>query len=203
MRGCPGKANKENKREPRNIFAKAKFGSNAATEERRVNFFCYIRSISKVAYSALRINLNGPTSRWMKKLTSCEGVACIVDSGKDGALVVKRMEDAIKRRCPNFKDEDKNQDIQFSIGIDSSKVAPSLDLSALFKKVLGGEHPNDVIPINGMSKEEVTAILDGKSMEYGEIEKCMEIKVAVMSFQSSPDGVAIYEIVAARPQSNN
>ena len=183
--------------------AKAKFGSNAATEERCVNFFRYIRSISKVAYSALRINLNGPTSRWMEKLASREGVACIVDSGKDGALVVKRMEDAIKRRCPNFKDGGKNQAVPFSIGIDATKVAPSLDLSARFKKVLGGEHPNDVIPIDGMSKEEVTAILDGKSMEYGDIEKCTEIKVAVMSFQSSPDGVAIYEIVAARPQSNN
>eukprot|EP00957_Ditylum_brightwellii_P066118 5015512-Ditylum_brightwellii.AAC.1 len=61
---------------------KSKFGSNAATEKRCVNFFCYIQSISKTVYSALRINLDGPSSCWTEKLNACEGVPCIVDSGK-------------------------------------------------------------------------------------------------------------------------
>jgi len=183
--------------------AKATFGKNTATEERCVNFFRYMRSISKTAFSALRETLGGPSSRWMEKLNAREKVPCIVDSGKDGELVVKRMADGIIRRCPNFKEGDKNQAVTFTIGVDATKVAPSLELSARYQVVLGGEHPNDIIPINGKSKEEVKAILDGTSRDYGEIPKATEIKVAVMSFQSSPDGVPVYEIVAARPQSNN
>lgn len=69
--------------------------------------------------------------------------------------------------------------------------------------MLDGKHPNDVIPINGKSKEDMEAILNSKLRNYGEIEKANEIKVAVMFSQSSPDGFAQYEIIASRPQSNN
>ena len=46
-------------------------------------------------------------------------------------------------------------------------------------------------------------ILDGKDGVMCKISQASEIKVALLTFQSSPPGVPISELVAARPQSNN
>ena len=46
-------------------------------------------------------------------------------------------------------------------------------------------------------------ILDGKDDDICKIALASEIKVVLLTFQSSPPGVPISELVAARPQSNN
>ena len=69
--------------------------------------------------------------------------------------------------------------------------------------IIGGEHPKHFIPIEDMTKEKVEEILDGKSDIHGNISIASEVKVTVMSFQDTPRGIPVMEVVAGRPQSNN
>ena len=43
----------------------------------------------------------------------------------------------------------------------------------------------------------------GNSAEYGKVNLATEIKVTVMTFQNTPDGVCPMYVVAERPQPNN
>ena len=66
--------------------------------------------------------------------------------------------------------------------------------------IIGGEHPKHFIPIEDMTKEKVEEILDGKSDIHGNISIASEVKVTVMSFQDTPRGIPVMEVVAGRPQ---
>lgn len=68
----------------------------------------------------MHANLDCPTYRLIEKRNDREVVPNIVDLGKDGALVVKRMDVTIKNRCSNFEDRSKNQVVLFSVAIDAS-----------------------------------------------------------------------------------
>ena len=90
----------------------------------------------------------------------------------------------------------------FTLAIDATKVAKLLEVSSFHKGVIGGAHPNQNIDISNLSKDNVDAILQGT---FGSTEICeaTEIKVAIMSFQSTAPGMPPSIVVAARPQSNN
>eukprot|EP00957_Ditylum_brightwellii_P176951 13478677-Ditylum_brightwellii.AAC.1 len=91
----------------------------------------------------------------------------------------------------------------FGLVIDATKVSFVVEVSSGHNSIFGAEHPNQMIDIDGLSKESVRKILDGESKDYGELSAAMEIKVVVMTFQSNPDGAPPTEIIVARPQSNN
>lgn len=56
--------------------------------------------------------------------------------------------------------------------------------------IIGGEHPQHLIPIDGMIKDKVHDIFDGKSEEHRKISIESKVKVSVMSFQDTPSSVA-------------
>ena len=56
--------------------------------------------------------------------------------------------------------------------------------------IIGGEHPQHLIPIDGMIKDKVHDIFDGKSEEHRKISIESRVKVSVMSFQDTPSSVA-------------
>ena len=87
--------------------------------------------------------------------------------------------------------------------IDATKFAKSLVVSSGFQAIIGGEYPKHFIDIKGKSKYQVKKILDGKDDDMCKIDLASEIKVALLTFQSTPSGVPISELLAARPQSNN
>ena len=66
--------------------------------------------------------------------------------------------------------------------------------------IIGWEHPKHFIPIEDMKKEKVEEILDGKSDIHGNIYIASEVKVTVMSFQDTPRGIPVVEVVSGRPQ---
>jgi len=178
--------------------AKELHGNNAATEEKVVNFFRFIQTYDAKAAQVLSANLSGPSARWMKKLNARDRDACILECGEDNEKVSSWMGEAIDCRKP--KD---GGSPPFHLAMDATKVPQVLEASYGHKAIIGGEYPNHLIDIDGKSKEEVRAILDGKSKEHGKISPVTEVKVCVMTFQNSPPGVSLMEVVAARPQSNN
>eukprot|EP00957_Ditylum_brightwellii_P161422 12290693-Ditylum_brightwellii.AAC.1 len=87
-------------------------------------------------------------------------------------------------------------DSLFALGIDATKAATLVELASGYVAILGGEYPNHIISIKGITKEEAKMIMDCT-------DGSTEVKICVMAFQNAPTGVTRSEIVAARPQSNN
>ena len=68
--------------------------------------------------------------------------------------------------------------------------------------IVGGAHPNYALDVSGLNKDEICNFLkDCVAGKKGEM--AQEIKVAVVSFQNTPPGMAPYLIVAALPQTLN
>ena len=163
-----------------------------------LNFYRFMNTYDKKATEVLSANLGGPSERYLKSLNAHERDSCILDSGKDTTDLAKRIDAAIERRSNNG-----GGTVTFGISIDATKVAKILEVSSGFQAITGGEYPKHFIDIKGMSKDQVTMILDGKDDVMCKISQASEIKVALLTFQSSPPGVPISELVAARLQSNN
>ena len=153
-------------------MAKEKFGSNARTEEKVVNFYRFIQTYDPKAAAALSANLGGPSMRWMQELNARDRVECILECGKDGKKVTDRMVAAIKRRSMGGVPG------PFSLAIDATKLSPVIEASYGYMAITGAEHPDELIDIKGMTKENVKNMLDGKSDEYGELVAATEVKVS-------------------------
>jgi hypothetical protein len=165
-----------------------------------LNFYRFLNTYDKKATQVLSANLGGPSERYLKILNASERDSCILCNGKDTTTtdLGKRIDAAIKRRSNN-----EGNRVTFAISIDATKVAKVLEVSSGFQAIIGGEYPKHFIDIKGKSKEQVTKVLDGTDDIMCKIAEATEIKVALLTFQSSPPGVPISELVAARPQSNN
>ena len=76
------------------------------------------------------------------------------------------------------------------------------EVSSTYKVIISGAHPNHKVDVHGISKGDINAIHDGNSKSM-KLEEANEVKVSIMSFQSTKSGMSSSVIVAARPQSNN
>ena len=132
-------------------------------------------------------NLGGPSERYLKILNSRERDDCILDSGKDTTDLAKRIDAANERRSKN----NGGGTVSFGISIDATKVSKSLEVSSGLQAIIGGEYLKHFIGIKGKSKDQVKNILDGKDDDMCKISLASEIKVALLTFQSSPSGVPI------------
>ena len=179
-------------------ITKLKFGNKSKMEEKVLNFYRIMDAYDKKAIEVLSANLGGPSAHYLKSLNARESDSYILDSGRDTTDLAKRIDAAIECRSNNG-----GGTVTFGISIDATKVDKSLELSFGFQAIIGGEYPKHFIDIKGMSKHQVTKILDGKDDVMYKIAQASEIKVALLTFQSSPPGVSISELVAARHQSNN
>ena len=90
----------------------------------------------------------------------------------------------------------------FSLAIYATKVEKVLEVSASHKAIIGGAFPNHVFDISDLPKYDVNNVIAGTS-ESLNIKKAMEVKVAVVSFQSTALGVPSSVIVAAQTQRTN
>eukprot|EP00957_Ditylum_brightwellii_P040705 3081193-Ditylum_brightwellii.AAC.1 len=61
----------------RGAVAKAKFGSNAKTEERVVNFYWYMQTYDLKTAKVMSANLGCPSKRWLQRLNVRERDDCI------------------------------------------------------------------------------------------------------------------------------
>ena len=78
--------------------------------------------------------------------------------------------------------------VTFSLDIDATKVEKVLEVSASNKETIGGAFPNHVFDISDLPKDDINNVIAGTS-ESVNINKATEVKVAVMSFQSTSSGV--------------
>ena len=179
-------------------IAKSKSGNKSKIEEKVLNFYRFMNTYNKKATEVLLANVGGPSERYLKSLNAHERDSCILDSGKDTTDLAKRIDAAIERRSNNG-----GGTVTFGISIAANKVAKSLEVSSGFQAITGSEYLKHFIGIKGMSKDQVTKILDGKDDIMCKISQASEIKVALLTFQISPPGVPISELVAAWPQFNH
>jgi len=166
----------------------------AAMEEKVINFYRFVSTWSPMAAQVMSANLQGPGKRWLRKLNARDRTDCILDGGHDA--VVLRMVNAAKDRAVD------GSPVTFSLAIDATKVAKVCEISSAYQALVGGGYPNHNVNIAGMDSDDVKSILNGTSKST-KIDLATEVKVAVMSFQSTEKGVAPSIVVAARPQSNN
>lgn len=155
--------------------AKAKYGTNAKTEQKVVNFFRYIRTIDPKAAEVMSANLMGPSKRWLQALDAREREECIFTCGKDNRVIIERIAAAIKRRT-----SPDGHVPSFGLAIDATKVSQVIEVSSGHKAIFGVEYPNEMIDIVGLSKDKVREILDGESTEFGTHTPASEIKVCIM-----------------------
>ena len=94
------------------------------------------------------------------------------------------------------------QQVALSLALDATKLVAAIEVSTSHRKIMGGAYPNHIICTENLDKEEIDNILKLKPSNMT-LEKATEVKVAILSFQSSPIGVPPSIKVAARPQSNN
>ena len=83
----------------------------------------------------------------------------------------------------------------YSLSIDATKVAKVLEVSHAHSSLFGGASPQDKVHIDGKTKQEILDIMDGKSVEHGNITLATKVKASVMSFQNTPQGIPVMEIV--------
>eukprot|EP00978_Attheya_sp_CCMP212_P004720 scaffold10357_cov66-Attheya_sp.AAC.6 len=112
------------------------------------------------------------------KLNAQDRSSCILDD--DHNIVVSRMKNAIADRAIDDK----------------------TPVSSTYKAIIGGAHPNHKVDVTGLLNDDINVILDGTSKSI-KLEEANEVKVAIVSFQSTKPGVSPSVIVAAHPQSNN
>ena len=172
-------------------------GANAKTPVKVLNFIRLIGTYDKNAAQVVSANVGGPGDRWVRRMNAKDRKDCIIDSGNDDQKLLQRMEQAVKRRQVNGVVG------AFHLSIDATKVVRVLELSRPHGCIMGGAHPQHMIPVDGLAKSDAVAIMDGKSKTYGQVDEATEVKVAVMSFQCTPRGTPVMEVVAARPQTNN
>ena len=162
-------------------------------DEKVLNFYRFLNTHDKKAIELLSENPGGPSESYLKILNYCERDDCIIDSGKDTTDLAKRINAAIERRSK----ENGGGTVSFGISIDATEVAKSLEVSSGFQAIIGGEYPKQFIDIKGKSKYQVKNILDGKDDDMCKISLASEIKVALLTIQSSPPGIPISDLVVA------
>eukprot|EP00957_Ditylum_brightwellii_P005361 409184-Ditylum_brightwellii.AAC.1 len=57
----------------------------------------------------------------------------------------------------------------FALAIDATKLSSVAESLAGYMAITGFEHPNALIDIRGVTKEDVQEILDGKLPQYGKL----------------------------------
>ena len=89
-----------------------------------------------------------------------------------------------------------NQRLKFCIGIDGTKVPPSLIMNNAHKCMTGGTYPNHVINAINLGKECVHKIIESKEKP---IALNQELKVAIMCMKNERKGAIPMAVIAARP----
>jgi hypothetical protein len=168
---------------------------NAEMDEKVINFYRFVATYSPKAATIVSANLQGPGKRWMQRLNARDRSSCILEDEHN--IIVNRMKNAMATRAIDDKTP-----VTFSLAIDATKVAKVLEVSSTYKAIIGGTHPNHMVSVNDLSEDDIAAILNGTSKSIS-IEDATEVKVAIMSLQTTRGGVSPSVIVAARPQSNN
>ena len=170
---------------------------NPEIEPRIKNFYRYLHTIAPKACEAVAANLGGgPSKRWMKVLNARDRPDSIFHSSVDN--IVERMEQAVKRRLVRG-----TAPSAFSLAIDATKVSEVLEISTSYKSILGGAFPHHNISTVDLTVANIQAILSKKSSAPVTVEIASEVKVGIMVFANPPIGTSPFEIIAARPQTNN
>lgn len=171
---------------------------NLAIEPKIKNFYRYLHTINPRACEAVAANLGyGPSTRWMKVLNSRGRPDCIYNCTV--TEMIQKMEEAIKRR------KQEGQAVSaFSLAIDATKVSGVLDISTAYKAIHGGAYPNHNISTIDLTTDNIKQILNKKSAAgVTSVVVADEIKVGIMVVLKPRPGTSPFEIIAARPQTNN
>ena len=144
----------------------AKSSSNhlhTKVEEKMLDFFRYLRTLSPQAYNFVSANTGldtkGVSDRWLRKLNSKDRGTSVFKSD------LETMHDNIKVIISERKSDNDSNEVTFSIAIDATKVPMSLNINTARKCIMVGAFPHHMIATHHLDKNEITKLLKMKSMK--------------------------------------
>ena len=173
------------------IIAKTSGHRNVPYTVKVINFYRTLEAGCRKGLNIVSANLFGPALRSLQYQNAKTAPSAFVVTDKEQRKA--RLEffiDSVLQSQPR---------IRYSIAIDGTKVAETLQLSTQYKAFLGGASPRDMITIGPNETMEGLKL----KMEDETIPLAAEVKVCVVTFQEVPAGVCPMVILAGRPQSKN
>ena len=168
---------------------------NEAFDEKVIIFYRFVQIFIPRAAEVVYANIRGPDQCWVQRLNNSEVQDCIFDVTHDMLLARTKKAAAANTVGPGAP-------VTFYLAIDATKVEKVLDMSASQRAIIGGTLPNHVFNISDLPKDGVKAVISGTSASV-KINKAAEVKVTVISFQSTAADVPPSFIVSGRPQGTN
>ena len=105
-------------------YCKRDLRVDAKSDLQVLNFVRLIATYDPKGTQLVSANLGGPGDRSARRVNTRERKDCIIDSGDEGAVIVMKMNDAIRRRKKDGKWT------AFHLAINATKVAKVLEVSS-------------------------------------------------------------------------
>ena len=159
---------------------------NAPASPKLIAFFQTMHAYSPRLYSFFSNNLGGYNERTLRRMS-------IRDSAQT-PIIDCRLE-SIQFRSKEWIEKlrkDEEETIIVSVMADATKVPPIGEYSMRHHAWVGGEYPNHCIDDEDYDQE-----------KFIQSKMATEIKVALLSTQTSRNGTSPFKIICARPQSTN
>jgi len=161
---------------------------NAPASPKLIAFFQTLHAYSPRLYSFFSKNLGGYNERTLRRMS--------VKNSAEIPIIDCSLE-SIQTRSKKWIEqlriyEDTTDTIVVSAMADATKVPPIGEYSVKYHAWVGGQYPNHYIDDEDYNQE-----------KFIESDMATEIKVALLSTQTSRNGCSPFKIICARPQSTN
>lgn len=170
---------------------------NAPAPGKVIAFLNILHAKSPKAYGIVKNNIFGYSRRHIARLSARY-------RGDNLILEISR-EKMTERICPWVKElwksvqDTENPFVLVSIGVDATRVFKTFAPATSFKKILGKPFPNHIIAYE--TDDEMRAMLQSEDNITDNL--APEVKVALVTAQTSRDGISPIRVLGARPQTKN
>ena len=172
-----------------------------------MNFFIASESISRKTFNFISENLLGPGLRSVQRTNAKSREELFIHIEKEN--IKNRLRTRIRHltSSQNGGNEQSNAKVKesdakpviISISFDGTKVPKALALSRVHKVIIGGAVPNHLISVEGLSDEEVKALLDPDS----DVVRADELKAGVVAIQLADKGKPPFFNLVSQAQTIN
>jgi hypothetical protein len=172
--------------------------TNAQYPTKVLNFFMAVHCLSPKASEVVTANLKGISKRHIQRISAIRrGPPVIHKSDEEIIACVEKQFKMIRQRSGNPLLR-----LSASLGVDATVLSKAFQYLNSHNAVIGGAYPHDWIAVGSSDTDNAEAVL--KRCLEGEFgEAAAEVKIAVLSFQFTPDGIPPYLILVGQTQSIN
>ena len=182
------------------FVAKANGHTNVKYNKKVESFILALASVNKSAFEFVSGNLGLMGERQVRRLSSKQREQPYVSLAKEN--IIKRIVKQVGMIRTKTGDTAGAKRIAFSLGVDATACVSRYDRLNSGQAIVGGASPHHFIDISGLSSDEIKLKL--QSLIKGELGVlAKEIKICVISFQRTPNGISPYLILCGLPQTIN